>query len=214
MYLEFDNEFSFSDLSIVSANNEFSQQFTADNGTVLIDNVPNDSILYIRALNTCNEQVIVDVINTKQTEIDVFGIKVSSKLFGLIGQYKEVESTQSLYDYIENLDEINYYEKLAFYQDFYNDGEALNIDDPIIITGPPGGGNGGDEGCTCNLVVRTSPELYPGDLNPFTQEIEPRVSYSQNDDGNVAKIPMSKGEYWWFRNNKGPSKWHSMWTEG
>lgn len=226
VFLEFDESVVGRNVAVQTIESSFAEGALMSSSDLLLDAVPPDTELEITVTDDCGQLVTLGSISTNPTDAATYGIEVSDRMYQAIKDFQNMEASVPFSAYLEELPTVSPYEKIAFIQQYYYNGARFQQDMGTVIPvipGPPGpgpddddddddDGGGGDEDCRCRFVFNTTQIATPAQLmSGVLGHVHEKSQHSNGDH----KIPFQKdARYWWFRNTKGPGKWHYAWTEG
>ena len=172
------------------------------------------NVLYeLKSVNSCGEPIVLATISTYPYNRGS-GIEVSDKLFRALTEYTKPEGQQTgLHVYLQNLNDVDLYERVAFAQRYLLGGTRLPDNTygtfpmaTIQTTVNPPGGETRQE-CQCDFVINRSVVAVP-DMNPYNLEVDDQV---RNGIGG----PMDKNGRWWMnRIDEGPAKKYALHSDG
>lgn len=174
-----------------------------NNGAVTISNLPLEKTYEVGVLNHCGKLVTIGYVDTKTGKKDA--IDVSTRLYEALTDFQHQQAEIPLTQYLAELQGVAFYEKVAFLQQYYYNGQPLSVDSDSEL--PPPGHPEGDS-CNCRFVFNTVQTAVPVKLMS-NGTIQPEVITSE-------KRPLCTdySAYWWVRQSAGAAKWHHLWTEG
>lgn len=210
-YLEFDTIMDAGGLTIRSLDEVYSQQFTVPGNELLVTNLPTEKLFEVETADDCGNPAVVGMLSTMAGDAETFGIEVSDRMFRAIMDFQALEPEQPLGQFLNSLQEVSPYEKIAFIQQYFYGGQKFQTDGGTVLPPPPPPPPPPDT-CLCRFVFNTTQIAAPAILaNGVLKHVHEKSVHSNGDH----KIPFnSDSRYWWFRNTKGAAKWHYAWTEG
>ncbi len=211
VYLEFDNAIASEGLTIRSLDESHLQQSTLSGNGILIPNLPPEKLYEIEMNDDCGEPTIVGTFSTGAGDASTYGIEVSDRMFRAITDFQSLDPEVPLSQFLEELETVSPYEKIAFIQQYFYGGQRFQTDGGPVLPPPPPPPPSGDD-CLCKFVFNTTQLATPALLaNGILKHVH-EESVGPNGD---IKVPWSShSRYWWFRNTKGAAKWHYAWSEG
>lgn len=184
--------------------------FIADNqttdGKALFTNLLPNRIYEVKLTDNCGNSDHYLKIDTKVTSGEM--LTVSNNLYTGIVNYIAAPNGVQFPAYLENLQNVSPYEKLALMQQLFFRGQPFRFDSGTQIPTVPDNPDG-DDACFCN-AIRTVQSVEPGNI--YNGVISDQ---SQPGGGNIAHMGGDNNtRTWQYLNNKGAAKWHNLWTEG
>lgn len=207
-YFAFDSESGFlpSKVTIRGIEGNHISTQNVEGTEILISGLPFGERFLATTWDACGNEIELQTLSSNPEDIHTSGIEVSPRMFETLVDWREVEEPIALIDYLQEVNDISPYEKIAFIQQHYLKGELISIDRgpafPVFTT---------TDNCECSTVNSTS---IAEPSNTVNNTINASHEESVNSSGGH-KISMGlNSSYWWYRNNKGPAKWHYLWGEG
>lgn len=186
---------------------EYSFIQASETGVAMVYGLGKNKTYQIAARDLCGVYNLVGIIDTK-TEFEGT-VTVSENLHSELNRYLKEEPTVKLTDFIRNLTTVSLFEKASFVQRFFFKGAPL-VDGAVLIVpeiSVP-------IECFCNSIITTQLAI-PAELQFVTPGSGNVEIYTQpSSGGNVGNNNGHNSRTWHWMNNKGPGKYHQLWTEG
>lgn len=173
----------------------------------LLRGLPKAKAYTLYVNNTCNESEAIASITTSKLKSSS-GIEVSDNLYATIRTFQVDGADGELGTFCEHLadvEDVHFFEKVFFIQNYYEDRSDIQFfsNNKLPKCSPPS-----PEECLCRFVLNRSQVASPswynnGDLSSLTL-----TSPNTPIHGNIYNGT------WNVRSNKGPCKYHQLWTEG
>jgi len=180
---------------------------------LFLNQLAPNALYELKSVNSCGEPIVLATISTYPYNRGS-GIEVSDKLFRALTEYTKPEGQQTgLHVYLQNLNDVDLYERVAFAQRYLLGGTRLPDNTygtfpmaTIQTTVNPPGGEIRQE-CQCDFVINRSlvavPDKIVGNL-----EVDDQVH-------NGIEGPMDKNGRWWInRTDEGPAKKYELYSDG
>ena len=182
--------------------------FQTSNHAVLLENLDLDQTYSVLAENSEGQANVVCTFST-QAYVPNTPISVSDQLFNDLGDYAANFSQKNLYDYVQQLNTVGYYEKLSFLQRYFFKGSSFsqNLANQFFPPKP----TDNSAACNCELVIRSFELLTPGNRLPITVS---KGNYDPVVDLTFKKDWDSKSKFWTASAMKGPAKYLQLWSQG
>ncbi len=186
---------------------EYSSVQVSETGSWMVHGLGKDKTYQIAVQNLCGVLTLVGIIDTK-TEFEGT-VTVSENLHFELNRYLKEESSVKLTDFLRGLTSVSLFERASFVQRFFFKGAPLLDGAPLEIPEIEISAT-----CFCNSIITTQLAI-PANLVfliPGSGNVE---DYTQpTSGGNVGNNNGHNSRKWHWMNNKGPGKYHQLWTEG
>lgn len=182
------------------------QEATVNSGEAVLFNLQPDQLYEIKMQNDCGESDEAIEINTHNEQAEI--VEVSNRLYDHIAEYLRNNDRTPFPDFLNGLEDINPYEKVAFVQQFFFKGAVFTEDLAEVVPIPPDPVEPTD--CFCNYI-RTSAMAAPANMNFASGIIQ---EYMEPGGGVKTNLGDPDTDTWHYYNNKGAAKWHQLYAEG
>lgn len=182
--------------------------FTTLHHAVLLENLELDQSYTVLAENSEGESTVIGKFTTQSDEPNT-PISVSDQMFSDLGDYAANFSQMNLYDYVQQLNAVGYFQKLSFIQKYFFKGSSFSPNLANHLFPPKPTEN--TSACNCELVIRAVKQLSPGLRKPTINDngnYDPAIDNSFKQDWN------SKSKFWTASAMKGPAKYLQLWSQG
>jgi hypothetical protein len=186
---------------------EYSSVQVSETGSWMVQGLGKGKTYQIAVQNLCGVLMLVGIIDTK-TEFEGT-VTVSEKLHFELNRYLKEESSVKLTDFLRDLTSVSLFERASFVQRFFFKGAPLLDGAPLEIPEIEISAT-----CFCNSIITTQLAI-PANLVfliPGSGNVEDYTQ--QTSGGNVGNNLGHNARTWHWMNNKGPGKYHQLWTEG
>jgi hypothetical protein len=180
------------------------REATATGGALLLTHLESNSIYELFSQDNCGNSAMIGLVDTKTGRKEA--LDLSENLYNHIKKYLKEKDRGRIYETLDRLQDVSIYEKIAFVQQFYLDGELL---DPAAENQMPPVGRSGGDSCRCRFILNTSQLAIPSNQSSNPNVVN-RVEAAQWPKAGLG----NDASYWWNRHNKGAAKWHQVYTEG